>query len=189
MILCSIKVGLVYRKNRNFVSILLIIFFCIGFCLAIFAILRISFQDLYERPFSLTLFFYMVVLTTILFYIFDIREIILIPFTIAFMVTLLFFINLEAFDTIRHLFIQTMGLIPIIGFFYLGFQDNDGKSFGMGIHWVLLFISGIFTFVNPILSGIISICGSFFLLIGIFGIFDKILHYERRKKMWIEEQF
>ena len=189
-ILCIIKISLVYKQNKNFVSILLILWFILGIILSLLTFYRLYEPLYYTNYFWMSLVLYIATMSTILFYILDIRELFYVPIFIAAVVLLQIFVSMEAFDINQSMFVQIGGMVPLIGFFYLAKKNKDGKSFGMAFHFTFNFMNGIFINANILfLAAIFQYSADLFLGLGIYGIFDKLLLYEKGKKAWIEEQF
>lgn len=188
MVICSIKVSLVYKRNRNFASILMIISFLFGFALAWFAILQELNPALFREFFLGTLLFYNAALLTIFFYIVDFREVIAIPFTITIFITTQFFLSVEVYAMSRSVLNSLLGVITIIGFLYIGLKNRDGKSLGFSIHLLVLTIAGVLTPITAVLAGIFYFLGAGIILLAIFGMFDKMLVYEKQGVTWIEKE-
>ncbi len=188
MIVCSVKVLLVYKKNKNFASILMILAFATGFFLAMFSILQIVEPTLFRNFFLGALLFYNAALLTIVFYIIDLRELLVVPFSITVLIAVQSLVNYEVYDTFRLYLTSSMGLITIIGFMYLALKNKDGKSLSFSIHLIVIVFGGILSPTMQTVAAFLYILGSAIIVSGIFGLFDKVLLYKKQEITWIEQE-
>lgn len=169
-------------------SILLMLWFGVGIIINLFGIFNVVYPGLYEIPVNLSLLFWIAMISTIFFYIVNLKELILVPITISLLVTLQIVFNMDVFLTNVRVFQQTMSFVPIIGFLYLTFKKKDGKSFAFAVSLILSAVAGMIFNFNTYISGTLSAIVGIVLVLGIFGIFDAIFEYRRNESTWIEQQ-
>lgn len=179
----TVKVLNSYRKNKNFVSVLIGIAFIMGIILSIFSPLNIEQPEIYSRYFDVAIMFYTAGLGTIVFYVLDWKYLILAPFTITIIASLQYFIDYNAYDMNVTAFNFSMGWLPLVGFFYLAFKNKDGKSLSMGMQLIFIIYGGIMANTNYMLAAILTIISSIILLIGFSGGFDRVF---KRKEEPVE---
>ncbi|MFX0103821.1 MAG: hypothetical protein ACFFCS_29935 [Candidatus Hodarchaeota archaeon] len=178
----TIKVLSTYKRNKNFVSILIGIAFIAGIVLSIFSPLHREHPEIYGIYFEGALTFYIAGLATIVFYILDWQYVVLAPFTIAAIASLQYFISPVAYDINTSAINYTMGFLPIFGFLYLASKKKDAKSFSMGIQIIFIVIGNISADYSALIAAIMTFASSGILLIGFFGGFDRFF----RQKAEIE---
>ena len=188
MIVCIVKVFLVYKNNRNFASILMILAFATGFFLAMFSILQTVEPLLFRNFFLGALLFYNAALLTIVFYIIDLRELLLVPFSITVLIAVQSLVSYEVYETFRLYLTTSMGMITIIGFMYLALKNKDGKSLSFSIHLIIIVFAGILSPTMQTISAFLYILGSAIIVLGIFGVFDRVMLYKKQNITWIEQE-
>lgn len=186
--ICAVKISFVYKKNQNFVSVLLMLWFLLGIFVNIFGIINVLYPGIYEIHINLSLFYWIAMISMIFFYIVDLKQLLLIPITIALVINLQLFFDVDIFLLNIKIFEQGMSLVPIVGFIYLTIKKKDGKSFAFATGLILSAIAGIIFNLNTYISGTLSALVGIILILGIFGVFDAIFEYKRAEKTWIEQQ-
>ncbi|MHA1270536.1 MAG: hypothetical protein ACTSPY_12160 [Candidatus Helarchaeota archaeon] len=182
-IICSIKITLVYKKHKNFVSILLSIWFIVGFFFGIYGMINVLFPKVYIYEFNTVALLYLVVLSTILFYILNIKEGYFVPLTIFGVLLFQINYNLDLYLLNLHIFQVITVIILAVGYVYLTIKKKDGKSLSFVICLVLSAIVIPISQINLYVSGIFMVVISIFLLLGMFGIFDKLLKSSKTHAM------
>lgn len=182
------KIGSVYAKNRNRLSIIMILTFIVAAFLGMFSPFAATNHDKYYIGVSISVLFYVAGLCAIIFYILDIKQLAAIPLLVAILIFLQVFIGTDNYFRNSQIFDYTMGLVPIIGFFYLASKNKDGKSFGMAIHFILVIPAGILTEYNELTSAIFYFGSALMSGLSIFGAFEGIFKKEKKKVSWIEKK-
>jgi flagellar biosynthesis protein FliQ len=164
------------------------LWFAIGIVINLFGILNVVYPGVYEIPANLSLLFWIAMISSIFFYIINLKELLLVPITITLLVTLQIVFNVDIFFANLRIFQQTLSFVPIIGFLYLTIKKKDGKSFSFTVSLILSAVAGIILNINSYVSGTLSAIVGIVLVLGIFGIFDSIFEYRRNESTWIEQQ-
>ncbi|MBD3227064.1 MAG: hypothetical protein GF329_02665 [Candidatus Lokiarchaeota archaeon] len=187
-VICTIKIAFVYKENQNFVSILLMLWFIVGIFVNLFGIINVLYPGAFEIGLNLSVLYWIIMISTILFYIINFKELLLVPITIAGVITLQFFFDVEIFLLNIRIFQQIISIIPIVGFIYLAIKKKDGKSLSFAIGLILSAVAGMVFNLNTYVSGTLSALVGIVLILGIFGVFDAIFEYKKEEKTWIEQQ-
>ncbi|MFX1250327.1 MAG: hypothetical protein ACFFCZ_01770 [Promethearchaeota archaeon] len=176
----SIRMMLVYRKNKILASFFHLLFF-IAVSIQGFAIGLIYTVPLPElQPYSI--YIGIIAVTFLLLAAFSmIERYIWFPVVIGASIGLIFItlVLQETYIELRPLILAiafTISLIPTtLFYFYLYLRTNDGKILGYSIGLSLWIISGLFTRVSPEISGLFNIFVSLTMAAALFGLFDKYI--------------
>ncbi len=198
MLPCVIKMALNYKKNKNSLTILLLVFFVYVGCLYIYEA-HLTYYELQLVPLGfmtgqqieniLTLML-TAYLLTISVYLLEAREFYIIPFSTAIEVILFSFVVPTEVMTVLRLPILTVYTIPSAALFlYFSIKNRDGKSLAFFLLLVILAVSNVFLTINPVVTAILILIAQINLLVGIFGLHDYFLKQKEEKKQptWIEQ--
>ena len=187
---CCVKIGHVYVKNQNPLSLIMILSFIASGILGYFWPLALYInKEQYYLIVRIFLLFYIAGLAATVFYIIDIKQLVIIPLVITIIIAFQAFISIDGFLTNAKIYQYTLGMIPIIGFFYLAFKNRDGKSLGMAIHFILITMGGITLQRDVLSSAILYFVAGLIQALSIFGALDGMFKKKNKKKVsWIEKK-